>query len=45
MAFIFSTQLNTTPRREKICDWAGPKKKIGKFVKKKKKKKKKGGEA
>ncbi|KAI8645029.1 hypothetical protein BD408DRAFT_412523 [Parasitella parasitica] len=26
MSFIFSTQLNTTPRREKICDWAGSKK-------------------
>ncbi|GAN07766.1 hypothetical protein MAM1_0175d07270 [Mucor ambiguus] len=28
MSFIFSTQLNTTPRREKVCDWAGAKKKI-----------------
>ncbi|CAO3655946.1 unnamed protein product [Mucor fragilis] len=27
MSFIFSTQLNTTPRREKVCDWAGAKKK------------------
>ncbi|CEP20105.1 hypothetical protein [Parasitella parasitica] len=28
MTFIFSTQQNTTPRREKICDWAGSKKRI-----------------
>ncbi|KAK4513421.1 uncharacterized protein ATC70_005421 [Mucor velutinosus] len=27
MSFMFSTQLNTTSRQEKVCDWAGTKKK------------------